>query len=68
MKRQIDTSLYECLLIPPKEYKSEIASQTQKTETKMDADYILKDSYTLEFLDLKKTTNTVEANSRARQP
>jgi predicted nuclease of restriction endonuclease-like (RecB) superfamily len=54
LERQINTFFYERLLATQKESRPEIAGEIFKTEPKRDADYILKDPYVLEFLELKE--------------
>ena len=54
LERQINSFYYERLLATQKENRPEIMGEIFKTEPKLDADYILKDPYVLEFLDLKE--------------
>ncbi len=54
LERQINSFYYERLLATQKEHRSEIAEEIFKLEPKNDTDYILKDPYVLEFLDLKE--------------
>jgi predicted nuclease of restriction endonuclease-like (RecB) superfamily len=61
LERQINSFYYERLLATQKEYRAEIASEVLKLEPKTDADYILKDPYILEFLDLKENTKYTES-------
>jgi predicted nuclease of restriction endonuclease-like (RecB) superfamily len=52
LERQITTFYYERLIATKKDGKDSIKNEIQKTEPKTDPDYILKDPYILEFLDL----------------
>jgi predicted nuclease of restriction endonuclease-like (RecB) superfamily len=54
LERQITTFYYERLLATQKENKESVKNEIQKTEPKTDPDYILKDPYILEFLDLNE--------------
>ena len=54
LERQIYSFYYERLLATQKEYRTEIEGELFSTEQKTDPDYILKDPYILEFLDLKE--------------
>jgi predicted nuclease of restriction endonuclease-like (RecB) superfamily len=54
LERQINSFYYERLLATQKESRAEIADEVFKLEPAKDADYILKDPYILEFLDLKE--------------
>jgi predicted nuclease of restriction endonuclease-like (RecB) superfamily len=54
LERQMFTFYYERLIATQKEYRAEIAGEIEQTEPKTDADYLLKDPYILEFLDLKE--------------
>jgi len=54
LERQINSFFYERLLATKKEHRAEIESEIFKTEPKTHPDYILKDPYILEFLDLKE--------------
>jgi predicted nuclease of restriction endonuclease-like (RecB) superfamily len=54
LERQITTFYYERLLATQKESRESVKNEIQKTEPKMEPDYILKDPYILEFLDLKE--------------
>jgi len=56
LERQINSFFYERLLATQKDNRLEIAGEVFKLEPKTDADYILKDPYILEFLDLKENT------------
>ena len=61
LERQIGSFYYERLLATQKEHRGEIAGEIFKSEPKRDADYILKDPYILEFLDLKENTKHNES-------
>jgi len=54
LERQINSFYYERLLATQKEDKDSVKNEIQKTEPKTDPDYILKDPYILEFLDLNE--------------
>jgi predicted nuclease of restriction endonuclease-like (RecB) superfamily len=54
LERQITSFYYERLLATQKEGKESVKNEIQKTEPKTDPDYILKDPYILEFLDLNE--------------
>jgi predicted nuclease of restriction endonuclease-like (RecB) superfamily len=60
LERQINSFFYERLLATQKENRPEIAKEIFKLEPTKDADYILKDPYILEFLDLKENTKYSE--------
>jgi predicted nuclease of restriction endonuclease-like (RecB) superfamily len=57
LERQITTFYYERLLATQKSGKESVKNEIQKTEPKIDPDYILKDPYILEFLELKENKN-----------
>jgi predicted nuclease of restriction endonuclease-like (RecB) superfamily len=61
LERQITTFYYERLLVTRKEGKETVKNEIQKTEPKTDPDYILKDPYILEFLDLKENKDYLES-------
>lgn len=61
LERQINSFYYERLLATQNEHRPEIAGEIFKLEPKKDADYILKDPYILEFLDLKENTKYSES-------
>jgi len=61
LERQINSFFYERLLATQKEHRAEIESEIQTTEPKTDPDYILRDPYILEFLDLKENTKYSES-------
>ena len=54
LERQITTFYYERLLATQKEDRESIKNEIWKTEPKTEPDYILKDPYILEFLDLEE--------------
>lgn len=54
LERQINSFYYERLLATQSEQHDLIKSEIQNTDPKTDPDYILKDPYILEFLDLKQ--------------
>ena len=61
LERQINSFYYERLLATQKEKRPEIAGEVFKLESKTDVDYILKDPYVLEFLDLKENAKYSES-------
>ncbi|MCL2342510.1 MAG: PDDEXK nuclease domain-containing protein [Firmicutes bacterium] len=61
LERQVNSFYYERLLATQKDNRSEVASEVYKLEPKKDADYILKDPYILEFLDLKENPKYSES-------
>ena len=61
LERQIYSFFYERLLATQKEHRPEIENEIFKTEPKTDPDYILKDPYILEFLDLKENRKYSES-------
>ena len=54
LERQITTFYYERLLATQKDGRESVKNEIQTLEPKTDPDYILKDPYILEFLDLKE--------------
>jgi predicted nuclease of restriction endonuclease-like (RecB) superfamily len=54
LERQITPFYYERLLATQKEDRESIKNEIRQTEPKTEPDYILKDPYILEFLDLKE--------------
>ena len=54
LERQITTFYYERLLATQKEDRGSVRNEIKSTEPKTHPDYILKDPYILEFLDLKE--------------
>ena len=61
LERQINSFFYERLLAAQKEHRAEIEGEIQTTEPKTDPEYILKDPYILEFLDLKENVKYSES-------
>lgn len=61
LERQINSFYYERLLATQKEYRAEIEREIFITEPKTEPEYILKDPYILEFLDLKENKRYHEA-------
>jgi predicted nuclease of restriction endonuclease-like (RecB) superfamily len=61
LERQINSFFYERLLATQKEGRESVKNEIQKTEPKTDPDYILKDPYILEFLDLKENRDYHES-------
>ena len=57
LERQITTFYYERLLATQKEGRESVKNEIWQTEPKTDPDFILKDPYILEFLDLKENKN-----------
>ena len=62
LERQITTFYYERLLATQKDSKESVKNEIQKTEPKTEPDYILKDPYILEFLDLKESKKYHESD------
>jgi predicted nuclease of restriction endonuclease-like (RecB) superfamily len=61
LERQITTFYYERLLATQKEGKESVKNEIQETEPKTGPDYILKDPYILEFLELNENKNYHES-------
>lgn len=61
LERQINTFYYERLLATSKQNRAEIAGEIQKTVPNTKQDYILKDPYILEFLDLQENKKYAES-------
>lgn len=61
LERQINSFYYERLLATQKEHRPEIESEIFRLEPKKEADYILKDPYILEFLDLRENAKYNES-------
>jgi len=61
LERQMYSFYYERLLATQKEHRAEIEGEVFITEPKTDPDYILKDPYVLEFLDLKENAKYKES-------
>jgi predicted nuclease of restriction endonuclease-like (RecB) superfamily len=60
LERQINSFFYERLLATRKEGRESVKNEIQKAEPKTDPDYILKDPYILEFLDMKEKKDYYE--------
>lgn len=56
LERQINSFFYERLLATQSEQREAVRGEIQTLEPKTDPEYILKDPYILEFLDLKQNT------------
>jgi len=61
LERQMFSFYYERLLATQKEHRAEISGEIERTEPKTDTDYLLKDPYILEFLDLKENAKYSES-------
>ncbi|MDL2268478.1 PDDEXK nuclease domain-containing protein [Desulfosarcina sp. OttesenSCG-928-A07] len=61
LERQINSFYYERLLATQKEHRPEIESEIFRLEPKKEAEYILKDPYILEFLDLQENAKYNES-------
>jgi predicted nuclease of restriction endonuclease-like (RecB) superfamily len=61
LERQMYSFYYERLLATQKEHRAEIEGEVFITEPKTDPDYVLKDPYVLEFLDLKENVKYKES-------
>ena len=61
LERQINSFYYERLLATQKSGREGVKSEIQKLEPKTTADYILKDPYILEFLDLSENKSYFES-------
>jgi len=61
LERQIHSFYYERLLATSKEHRAEIEGEIQKTVPTSKQDYILKDPYILEFLDLQENKKYAES-------
>jgi len=61
LERQINSFYYERLLATQKEHRAEVEGEIFINEPKTDPDYILKDPYILEFLDLKENKKYKES-------
>ncbi|MHC6203253.1 PDDEXK nuclease domain-containing protein [Breznakiellaceae bacterium SP9] len=62
LERQINSSFYERLLATQKSGREGVRSEIQSLEPKTDPEYILKDPYILEFLDLKENRDYHESD------
>lgn len=60
LERQINSFFYERLLATQSEQRESVRGEIQSLEPKTDPEYILKDPYILEFLDLKQNTSYYE--------
>jgi predicted nuclease of restriction endonuclease-like (RecB) superfamily len=61
LERQINSFFYERLLATQDSGKESVRNEIQQLEPKVDPEYILKDPYVLEFLDLKENKNYHES-------
>jgi predicted nuclease of restriction endonuclease-like (RecB) superfamily len=61
LERQINSFFYERLLATRKGGREDVRGEIQTLEPKTDPDYILKDPYILEFLDLKENKDYHES-------
>ena len=61
LERQINSFFYERLLATQKSGLESVKNEIQTLEPKTDPDYILKDPYILEFLDIKENKNYHES-------
>jgi predicted nuclease of restriction endonuclease-like (RecB) superfamily len=61
LDRQINSFFYERLLATQKSGRESVQNEIYKLEPKKDADYIFKDPYILEFLDLGENKNYHES-------
>ena len=61
LERQINSFYYERLLATQKSGRESVKNEIQTLEPKADPDYILKDPYILEFLDLKENRDYHES-------
>lgn len=61
LERQINSFYYERLLATQKDLRDGVRDEIQTLEPKTDPEYILKDPYILEFLDLKENKQYLEA-------
>ena len=61
LERQINSFYYDRLLATRKEGKETVKNEINKTEPKTTPEYILKDPYILEFLDLKENRDYQES-------
>jgi predicted nuclease of restriction endonuclease-like (RecB) superfamily len=62
LERQINSFFYERLLATQKSGRDGVRNEIQTLEPKTDHDYILKDPYILEFLDLKENRDYRESD------
>lgn len=61
LERQINSFYYERLLATQKDLRDSVRGEIQTLEPKTDPEYILKDPYILEFLDLRENKQYHEA-------
>jgi predicted nuclease of restriction endonuclease-like (RecB) superfamily len=61
LERQINSFFYERLLATQKSGRASVRGEIQALEPKTDPEYILKDPYVLEFLDLKENRDYHES-------
>ena len=61
LERQINSFFYERLLATQKSGQESVRNEIQALEPKIDPEYILKDPYILEFLDLKENRDYHES-------
>jgi predicted nuclease of restriction endonuclease-like (RecB) superfamily len=61
LERQINSFYYERLLATQKSGRENVKSEIFKLEPKCDADYVIKDPYILEFLDLNENKDYLES-------
>jgi predicted nuclease of restriction endonuclease-like (RecB) superfamily len=62
LERQINSFFYERLLATQKSGREGVRNEIKTLEPKTDPDYILKDPYILEFLDLKENRDYLESD------
>jgi len=62
LERQINSFFYERLLATQKSGIASVKNEIQSTEPKSSPDYVLKDPYILEFLDLKENRDYHESD------
>jgi len=62
LERQINSFFYERLLATRKSGRESVRGEIQTLEPKTDPDYILKDPYIMEFLDLKENRDYRESD------
>jgi predicted nuclease of restriction endonuclease-like (RecB) superfamily len=61
LDRQIHSFYYERLLMTQKENRANVRKEIQTLEPKLESDYVLKDPYILEFLDLAENPTHQES-------
>jgi len=62
LERQINSFFYERLLATQKNGRESVRNEIEELEPKTDSDYVLKDPYILEFLDLKENRDYRESD------